>query len=413
MPVGRLGRADRPLHQGVGRSQAVLLLDVATRAFRNLGDAGIALSPRATVLTGENGQGKTNFLEACYLACTLRPLRAQKLAELVRFGSPSAQVAARFLLPGGARSVEVEIAEGRRVARLDQKPVRDPDELFGGLAVVAFTPDDLALVKGSPDGRRRLLDRAVQNRHPGHLADSRDYLRALKSRNQLLRDKAPAALLEAFDQPLARLGALLRLRRQRVLSHLRPHAERAYSEVTRGEVSLGLAYLAAGRDSNDLGEAAIGMEEGDAVAQALLEGRLRAALDARLPRDRERGFTSVGPHADDLGLVLGGRSARLFASQGQARAIVLAFKIGEIESLRASQGRAPLLLLDDVSSELDPERNGFLMRYLAALRGQVLLTTTDPRLVSAAIEPGKAGDAAGEEPLFYTVRQGSLTRVER
>ena len=338
----------------------------------------------------------------------MRPLRAQKLVELVRFGGGPAQVTARFRLPGGTREVEVEICDGKRLARLDGKAVRDPDELFGGLAVVAFTPDDLTLVKGSPDGRRRLLDRAVQNRHQGHLADSRDYLRALKSRNQLLREAAPPALLEAFDQPLARLGAQVRLRRQRVLAELRPHAERAFAEVTRGELSLGLVYLAAGRDSNELGEAAIDLTLGDPAALALLEERLRAALDARLPRDRERGFTSVGPHADDLGLGLGGRSARLFASQGQARAIVLAFKIGEIESLRASQGRAPLLLLDDVSSELDPERNAYLMRYLSALRGQVLLTTTDARLVSAAIGPASTPDDA---PVFYAVRQGSLQQT--
>ena len=357
------------------------------------------------MLTGPNGQGKTNFLEACYLACTLRPLRAQKLAELVRFGGDSAQVTARFRLPGGTRQVEVEIAEGKRSARLDTKAVRDPDELFGGLAVVAFTPDDLALVKGSPDGRRRLLDRAVQNRHPDHLSDARDYLRTLKSRNQLLRDGAPPALLEAFDQPLARLGARVRLRRQRVLAELRPHAQRAFTEVTRGELSLGLGYLTAGRDSSDLGEGAIDLSPGDAPAQALLEERLRRALDGRLPRDRERGFTSVGPHADDLALSLGDRSARLFASQGQARAVVLAFKIGEIESLRASQGRAPLLLLDDVSSELDPERNGYLMRYLSALQAQVLLTTTDARLVSAAIAPG---DSPEEAPRFYAVRQGGM-----
>ena len=328
----------------------------------------------------------------------------------MRFGDSSAQVTARFRQPGGVRAVEVEIAEGRRLARLDQKPVRDPDELFGGLAVVAFTPDDLTLVKGSPDGRRRLLDRAVQNRHPDHLADARDYLRALKSRNQLLREAAVPALLAAFEEPLCRLGARLRMRRQRVLAEVRPHAERAFSQVTRGELSLKLAYLSAGRDTSDLGEAAIDLSAGEAQAQALLEERLRAALAASLPRDRERGFTSVGPHADDLGLTLGGRSARLFASQGQTRAVVLAFKIGEIESLRASQGRAPLLLLDDVSSELDPERNAFLMRYLGALRGQVLLTTTDASLVAAAIAPG---ESAEEAPIFYTVSGGDLRRQDR
>jgi DNA replication and repair protein RecF len=367
----------------------VLLLDVSTREFRNLEDQRVTLSPRTTVLFGENGQGKTNFLEACYLVSTLRPLRAQKLAELVKLGQEGpARVAAHFELPGGVREVQVEAGREGRSAQVDGETLRDAGDVFGGLATVAFTPEDLAVVKGSPEGRRRLLDRAVQNRHLSHLGDARDYLRALRSRNQLLRQRADPALLASFDAPLARLGARLRTRREEVLEEIRPHAERAFAEVARGEAPLTLSYLAAGRESDQL-----------ATGGPSLEARLLEALHRRLPRDQERGYTSVGPHADDLGLALGDRPARLYASQGQSRALVLAFKIGEIENLRAAQGRAPLLLLDDVSSELDPARNAFLMSYLAALTGQVVLTTTDPKLVAA----GACGDA-----LFQRVGSGRI-----
>jgi len=374
----------------------VLLLDVSTRSFRNLSEARIELGRRTTVLFGPNGQGKTNFLEACHLLCTLRPLRAQKLTELVRIGSEkSALVRGRFELSGGVREVEVEVGREGRSARVDGKTVRDPDELFGGLATVAFTPDDLAVVKGGPEGRRKLLDRAAQNRHPSHLADSREYLRALRARNELLRQDAPPDLLASFDEPLARLGANVRRRREQVLEEIRPHAQQAFAEVARGEAPLELVYLAAGRDSDGL-----------AGAGAALADRLLDALRRRLPRDRERGYTSVGPHADDLGLSLGERAARLYASQGQSRAIVLAFKIGEIENLKSVQGRAPLLLLDDVSSELDPARNAFLMAYLAALDGQVVLTTTDPKLVAktavleAVFQRVEGGRIAPENVLF-------------
>ena len=369
----------------------MLLLDVHTREFRNLLEQDVSLGPHTTVLYGPNGQGKTNFLEACYLLCTLRPLRAQKLRELVRIGSElPALVRGRFELPSGVREVEVEIGREGREARVDKKPVRDPDELFGGLATVAFTPDDLAVVKGGPEGRRRLLDRAVQNRHPAHLADAREYGRALRARNELLRQNAAPALLESFDEPLARLGARVRARREQVLEEIRPHAQRAFAEVARSEAPLSLAYLAAGRDSDQLGEGG-----------ASLEARLLAALHRRLPRDRERGYTSVGPQADDLGLSLGEQAARAYASQGQSRAVVLAFKIGEIETLRRAQGRAPLLLLDDVSSELDPARNAYLMAYLAGLDGQVVLTTTDPKLVA---------NSAAKEAIFQRVERGRLTR---
>ena len=367
----------------------MLLLDVETRAFRNLEAQRVQVSPQTTVLFGQNGQGKTNFLEAIYLLCTLRPLRAQKLAELIRLGTDEGtQVAGRFELPGGVRTVEVEIGAQGRAARVDGKPVRDPDELFGGLATVAFTPDDLAVVKAGPEGRRRLLDRAVQNRHPSQIVDARDYLKALRSRNQLLRQRSPPDLLAAFDGPLARLGARLRQRREEVLGEVRPLAQKAFAEVARGEAPLQLTYLAAGRDSDDL-----------ALAGPLLEERLLEALRRRQPRDQERGYTSVGPHADDLGLLVGDRPARLYASQGQSRAVVLAFKIGEIENLRKAQGRAPLLLLDDVSSELDPQRNAFLMAYLAALNGQVVLTTTDPLLVAKSAAHGA---------LFHRVFAGTI-----
>ena len=367
----------------------MLLLDVETRAFRNLKEQRVLVSPQTTVLFGQNGQGKTNFLEAVYLLCTLRPLRAQKLGELVRLGtSDGAQVTGNFDLPGGVRKVEVEISAQGRVARVDGKPVRDPDELFGGLATVAFTPDDLAVVKAGPEGRRRLLDRAVQNRHPAHLSDARDYLKALRSRNHLLRQRAAPDLLAAFDGPVAQIGARLRQRREEVLGELRPLAQQAFAEVARGEAPLQIDYLAAGRDSDRLDDAG-----------PSLEGRLREALRRRRPSDEERGYTSVGPHADDLGLFVGDRPARLYASQGQSRAVVLAFKIGEIENLRKAQGRAPLLLLDDVSSELDPQRNAFLMSYLAALAGQVVLTTTDPRLVAKSAAHGA---------LFHRVSEGAI-----
>ena len=375
----------------------MLLLEVKARDFRNLVEQGVTLARHTTVLFGANGQGKTNFLEACYLLCSLRPLRARKLAELVRIGSErSALVAGKFDLPSGVREVEVEIGREGRTARVDGKPVRDPDELFGGLATVAFTPDDLAVVKGGPEGRRRLLDRAVQNRHPAHLADARDYQRALRSRNEILRQGADPALLASFDEPLARLGARLRTRREEILEEIQPGAQSAFAEIARGEPPLLATYLAAGRDSDDLAGG----------GGASLETRLLEALRRRLPRDRERGYTSVGPHADDLGLSLGERAARLYASQGQSRAVVLALKIGEIENLRRAQGRPPLLLLDDVSSELDPERNAWLMQYLAALEGQVVLTTTDLKLVAksavkeALFQRVAGGRIAPENPLF-------------
>lgn len=364
------------------------LLSVEVRDFRNIEAAELSPGEHATVVVGPNGQGKTNLLEALYLLATLRPLRTNRYAELIRFGSGSARVSGRFALGGAERTIAVALDGKTREAFVDGKPVRSLAEYFGGVSVVAFTPDDLAVLKGGPDGRRRLLDRAVFNRFPGHLESSRDYQRALKQRNRLLKEGAPFDLLDAFNETLARAGARVVARRRALVSELAPRAAESFAAIARGDGALSVAYSPDGIPEEALADEA-------ATFQGLLD-----LLRRRTASDVERGFTSAGPHADDLDLELAGRAAKNFASQGQQRAIVLALKIAEIENLRATVGVPPLLLLDDVSSELDPTRNAFLMEYLRACGLQVFLTTTDERLVR---------QAAGDDARCFTVARGTFT----
>jgi len=367
----------------------VRLLSLEIRDFRNIARASLEPSPRATILVGQNGQGKTNLLESIYLLATLKPLRGSRLAELVRFGAEQAQVEGRFDGPGGSRTVAVQIAPGARIALLDGKPQERLDAYFEGLAAVCFSPDDLLLVKGGPEGRRRYLDRAAFNRWPAVLEEAREYVRALRARNAALRGASPE-VEESFRGPLVRAAARLLVRRQALVGELAPRVSRAFAEICGP-----LAPTA------QLGyRPASGMRaEGGAEA---LSARLDEILALRVARDRERGYTSAGPHMDDLVLALDGRGARPFGSQGQQRALVLALKIAEIENLRTVLGRPPLLLLDDVSSELDPEKNEYLLRYLAALPAQAFLTATDRRL----LEP-----AAGEGAVFYRVENGAFSRL--
>lgn len=366
------------------------LLALRLRDFRNIEAADLEPGPRATVIVGPNGQGKTNLLEAVYLLATLKPLRTARLSELPRFGTRACRVEGAFELGSARRVIGVQIEDGVRQALVDGKKVRDLEDYFGGVAVVAFTPDDLAVVKGGPEVRRRFLDRAVFNRFPAFLGESRTYARALKSRNRLLKEQTPAEVIEAFDEPLARAGARIVIRRRRLLAELAPRFDEVLGRLSRGQLRGRLRYAP---------PVVEGAEEEGEVARRLLE-----ELARRLPRDRERGFTSVGPHADQLSIKLGDRPARTYASQGQQRALVLALKIAEIENLREMLGFQPLLLLDDVSSELDRERNAQLMDYLASLDGQVLLSTTDPSLVAAA---------AGPDACFFAVRDGVFTPLDR
>jgi DNA replication and repair protein RecF len=365
----------------------LLLQRLQLQDFRNLVQVDLAPSPHATVVVGRNGQGKTNLLEAIYFLCTLKALRAGRLAELVRFDHDLSTVSGQFTLGGATRQIAVEIRDGLRTASVDGKRAQALEDYFGGVSVVAFTPDDLAVVKGAPDQRRTFLDRAVFNRFPALLRASRAYLRALRARNRLLKDRASLDYLQAYDAALADTGARVLVLRRDLLAELGPRAEATVAAIARLD-GVRYRYLLAHLD--------VVLERSEVPA---LTDALRAALQARLPRDQERGFTSVGPHADDLEILLDGHPARAFASQGQARAMVLGWKIAEIENLRAALGRSPLLLLDDVSSELDPERNAFLMRYLASSGAQVLLTTTEPALVRGA---------AGPDTLWLVVDHGSV-----
>jgi DNA replication and repair protein RecF len=367
----------------------VRLLSLEIRDFRNIARATLEPSPSATVLVGRNGQGKTNLLESIYLLATLKPLRASRLAELVRFGAERARIEGRFDGPGGIRQVAVEVAPGARLAFLDGKPQDRLDAYFEGLAAVCFSPDDLLLVKGGPEGRRRFLDRAAFNRWPAVLEEAREFVRALRARNAALRGAAPE-VEESFRAPLVRAAARLLVRRRTLVEELAPRVAWAFAEIS-GPLApaAGLAYRPA---------AGMRVEGGEEA----LAARLDEILALRAGRDREKGYTSAGPHMDDLVLALGGRGARPFGSQGQQRALVLALKIAEIENLRAVMGRPPLLLLDDVSSELDPEKNEYLLRYLAGLPAQAFLTATDRRLLEPAAGPGA---------VFYGVENGAFSRL--
>lgn len=367
------------------------LLHLELRQFRNLAQLSFTPSPHTTVCVGQNGQGKTNLLEAVYFLATLKPLRAGRLSELVCFGAAEAKVTGRFSLGGAEREISVEVQEGQRQAFVDGKRARSLEDYFGGVSVVAFTPDDLEVIKGGPEGRRGLLDRAVFNRFPAFLAESRDYQRALKGRNRLLKLRADPSYLEAFDGALTQAAVKVYLRRRALMRELGPRSAGAFEAIGRTPAPVRFDYAPAHLELD------FTSAEPEGLSQALSE-----KLAARRDRDLERGFTSVGPHADDLQVNLGDRPARSFASQGQQRALVLAWKIAEIENLNAAHGVLPLLLLDDVSSELDPERNAYLMSYLGRSGAQVFLTTTDASLVRRA---------ASADARWYEMRGGVLSAL--
>ncbi|NVB38142.1 DNA replication/repair protein RecF [Pseudenhygromyxa sp. WMMC2535] len=370
--------------------------------FRNFGladeggEAGggieVEFGPRFTILWGHNGAGKTNVLEALYFVSTLRSFRGAKLDAMLRRGQDHARVAVDVFDPelGLPTQLELRIDRGarstRRSARLDGKLIRSAAEFYGRIRAVLFTPEDLGILRGSPSARRQFLDRVLFARARGHIADVQRYDKLLRSRNRVLRaepgELAPAqreAMLDGYDHGLADVGSRIWARRVALVDDLRGPFQAAFAQIhDRDEpdsnFEAGLAYR--GRLEDALG----GEDQPDEAAQ-----RRRVALGEALRNYRRRdlaaGRTTVGPHLDDLQVTLDGAEASDFASQGQSRALVLAFKIAELRRARELRGSAPLLLLDDVSSELDPVRSARLFEALATEVGQCVLTTTSARYI--------------------------------
>lgn len=358
---------------------------IQTRGFRNLAPATLDVDAPLVVFAGANGQGKTNWLEAVGVLGTLRSFRTARPAEMVAWGETAATVEAVGVSEGMTRTWSWSWGEGARGLRRDDRAV-DAVSWLASLRATYFVPGDVALVRGEPALRRSALDRAALTVRPAYLALARDLRRVLDHKAALLREHTPAdATLDVLDTQLATLAAQVTAARAETVAGMGDAFARAYDALTGGEPA-GVAY-----------EPWLG--EGD---RATLEARALERL--RKLRPSEVGARRVlgGPQKDDLAFTVLGKPARAFASQGQARSLVLAWKLAELEAARAG-GEAPLFLLDDLGSELDPRRTLRLVEMVRSLGAQVFVTTTDVRFVP---------DAAGGSRVF-SVENGVASALSR
>jgi DNA replication and repair protein RecF len=354
---------------------------VSLRDFRNYERAEAELGAGLTVVSGPNGAGKTNLLEAFYFACTARSPRTSNERELVRRGASVARVALDLADTDGDHRLEVGFEPGEsKLVRIDGRAVESPATEESRPLVSVFMPERLELVKGAPAARRAHLDRFVAALWPARAATRQAYSRALGQRNALLgrirAGAASAASLDAWDAELARQGVALMADRGEAAEGLaRPFAELADR--------LGLPAAAELR-YRPRSEALTGEQSGDAARAAAVLAREFAE---RRAADIERGFTAHGPHRDEVQLLLDGASLRAFGSQGQQRVALLALLFAERELLAERRGRPPLMLLDDVMSELDAERRELLAELLR-WGGQAVVTTADAEHVPSVREEG-------------------------
>ena len=333
---------------------------LTVRGYRSFEDFELTLDPRITVLVGRNAVGKTNLVEALQLLTSGSSFRRPSPAELLREGSSAGR--ARLGIEGEGRLLDMEmrLADGKRTFARNGKRVTAAG-VRGVLPSVVFCPDDLEMVKRSASVRRAALDSfGVQlNEQYAKLVSA--YERTVEQRNSLLRDCPSGALLEAWDESLAATGAQLLLHRSALLGRIREHFVEVYRAIAPHE------------EPDVVYEPTIGASTG---TRDELTALFLAALRARREEELRRGMTLVGPHRDEVLFRIDGRSARDYGSQGQQRSIVLAWKIAEVQVTRDILGYPPLLLLDDVMSELDASRRDAIMGFVAD-EVQTVITTTN------------------------------------
>ncbi|WP_426301145.1 DNA replication/repair protein RecF [Arthrobacter sp. R-11] len=373
--------------------------------FRSYAQVDLKLGPGVTVLVGSNGIGKTNLMEAIGYLATLGSHRVSTDAPLIRFGSERAMIRAKLVRGTQATVVELEINAGRaNRGRINRgNPVRARD-ILGICQTVLFAPEDLALVKGDPSNRRRFLDEMLVSLLPAHAATRADYDRVLKQRNALLKSARAGrftagheATLDVWDQHMARAGAELLHARLELVERLRPHLQRAYAQLTDGSKDANALYRSTlqgvldddGGPAEGGAGAGVGVEELRQLSVEQLSERYVQAFAAARRKELERGISLVGPHRDELELLLGEAPAKGYASHGETWSMCLALRLASYYVMlddALTGGSAPILILDDVFAELDVQRR----RKLAAI-----VAGAEQVLVTAAVDADIPEELAG------------------
>lgn len=326
--------------------------------FRNIRDLEIGFDPHVNIFYGQNAQGKTNLLESVYFCATGRSHRTSFDKECIHYEEQEAFI--KLLYTRRKQdSIEIHLRRnGRKGAAYNKAPVRRIEDLFGCLSVVMFSPEDLSLIKNGPAGRRRFMDMEICQTDPVYLHTLKNYTKVLRQRNQLLKNLDAYHLqyeesLLPWDQQLAGYGVRLIRMREAFIQKLADKTARIHDRISHGTEELVLTY--------------------EKNMEADEEGFLEK-LKNTAQRDILIGSTHTGPHRDDIAMAIGERDVRIYGSQGQQRTTALSMKLAEMELMEEEIGTPPILLLDDVMSELDQDRQLHMIQYIE--RCQTLITCT-------------------------------------
>jgi DNA replication and repair protein RecF len=355
--------------------------------FRNYEYLKVSLSPSVNIFYGDNAQGKTNLLEALSVAATSRSHRGAKDREMIRIGQNEAHIKL-FLDKHGMRNrIDVHLRAGSaKGIAVNGIPVRHMSEIFGTLNLVFFSPEDLDIIREGPAVRRRFMDMELSQIDSIYLNQLLRYNKVLQNRNKVLKSlslrpsETDRATLAVLDEQLALYGETVITGRKKFIDRIRPIAGKIHSDITGGQESLQIVYL----PDTDPGAFA---------------GKLAAGYE----RDLRFGQTGEGPHHDDLGFLINGSDVKRFGSQGQKRTAALSVKLAEIELVRSVIRDDPVLLLDDVLSELDRRRQEYLLESISRIQTIITCTGIDEFVRRRTLQPGGA-----QTKVFY-VEKGKVT----
>ncbi|MBS1710622.1 MAG: DNA replication/repair protein RecF [Armatimonadetes bacterium] len=366
--------------ESVGGKEPVWLRGIEVSHYRNLQPAGLAFSPRFNILAGQNAQGKTSLLEAVYLLSSSQVLRGTRDVEAIQEGADGATVKGE--IEPGTTAIAVELAAGKRKkASINGIALPRASDLIGRMPAVCFWSGDLALATGDPAFRRLMLDTEISQIYPGYLKAFGVYKRALQQRNALLKTAherfVPNELFEGWEAQMASAGSQMRSYRMRWVEAIRPVAAQTHAFMGLGEV----------------------LEVGYAVKEP---GDLADLYATARNREIARGASLFGPHRDDLDILIDGRPARQFGSQGQQRTAVISLKLAVQSAAQETLGFPPVLLLDDIFSDLDEGRRHRLVESAMGAGGQVFVTCT---------ESGQAGESLLGHAKLFSVESGCVREV--
>lgn len=333
--------------------------------FRNYYSLNIDLNKKTNIFIGKNAQGKTNLLEAIYICATGRSFRTNRDKEIINFNKSEAYVGAQMDIGKFEKFIEIKMERDKtKRIRVNKTELKNYKELYSGLNVVVFSPEDLKLVKEGPGERRNFLDTEISQIKPVYSYNINRYNKILFQRNNLLRSnkfqKNIKSLLEIFDIQLAKIGTDIIIERNRYIDELSKISNITHNKITLSNENLELKYI-----SN--------IEISDNKLE--MEKSYVDKLSKNIDKDIESASTGLGPHRDDILMTINNKDLKTYGSQGQQRTVVLSIKLSEVELIKKERGIYPVLLLDDVFSELDEERRKYLIRSFKDM--QTLITVTD------------------------------------